>query len=74
MKTLLGLGNDVLCSAAALDENDMHNDLQDSNNSQECSDAERDVANYENEDISNNSSDTKALLFMPTVAGITGNF
>lgn len=59
MKTLLG--NDV-CSAAPLDDNDMNND-----DSQNCSDAERDE-----EDISNHSDD-KNFLFMPTVAGITGN-
>lgn len=60
MKTLLG--NDV-CSAAPLDDNDMNND-----DSQNCSDAERD----DEEDISNHSDD-KNFLFMPTVAGITGN-
>lgn len=66
MKTLLG--NDE-CSTAALDKND----LQDNAYSQECSDTEGDVANYEDEDISNNSSDKQLLLFIPTVAGITGN-
>lgn len=69
MKTLLG---NYACSAAAHDENDAKTDLQDNSYSEECSDMEADVANYEDEDISNNSIDKQALLFIPTVAGITG--